>query len=234
MQNEKQIVRKIEEIHSGGASTKLIEVEELRKNREKIKDAHLSKAGKIILSQGLPDITKRSRTIPVKVELPDTPISEWRALHDEKEYGDTDEHILRKFFKEGCIRVEIHIPDPKELAYPATIFDSDKTAANTATISATTHVNSADVVENGIHNDNDNGEHIAANMDTIYGNDNGCHSMVPISESINGADMGAKKGPKCSKKIYYIDDPERIKHQYVEEYVTIEETIWQQWKHELL
>lgn len=57
------------------------------------------------------NVGKRTAAPHTPVSLPDTPIEEWVAPHDIKKYGDTDETIYRKFFKEGAIRVEIKIPD---------------------------------------------------------------------------------------------------------------------------
>ena len=54
---------------------------------------------------------KRSAAPHTTVPLPNVPIKEWIAPHDEKEYGETDEAIYRRFFKEGHIRVEIKMVD---------------------------------------------------------------------------------------------------------------------------
>ena len=35
----------------------------------------------------------------------------WQAGHDMKDYGDTDEDVYRKLFREGQIRIEVCIPD---------------------------------------------------------------------------------------------------------------------------
>lgn len=60
-------------------------------------------------------LTKRSRCVPVPVEVPPLDednflnvISSWVAPRDLKEYGDTDESVARRFFEAGAIRLEGH------------------------------------------------------------------------------------------------------------------------------
>lgn len=238
------------ELRHNGYNKELVdEMDEDRKVLEMIVDDNMSEMGKAVLDAGMTIITKRSSTVPVDVPLPATPISEWRALHDEKSYGDTDESILRKYFKEGCIRVEIHIPDPKEMADPAAIFDSDNCChigANTATICASPHVNSADKVADSDNNmDNNDDENMTANMNAINSDCNSDHITATISDTVNSYHRGTIQEPileskrqqnsiKCSKKVYYIADPAPIKHQYVDRYVTISEKVWQQWEKKLI
>ncbi len=66
-----------------------------------------------ILVENAKSITKRKEVEPVPVALKytDIPIEYWQAPHDLKEYGDADELIYRKFFAEGYIRIELHLPD---------------------------------------------------------------------------------------------------------------------------
>ena len=107
----KKIKQKEEELYYNRYNTKIIqEIGANRKLLKIIEEEHLSDIGKVILDTGKTTITKRSSTVPVDVLLPETPISEWRALHDDKDYGDTDESVLREYFREGYIRVEIHLP----------------------------------------------------------------------------------------------------------------------------
>ena len=58
-------------------------------------------------------ITKRKEVeaVPVALKYTDIPSEYWQAPHDLKEYGDADELIYRKFFAEGYIRIELHLPD---------------------------------------------------------------------------------------------------------------------------
>lgn len=182
-----------------------------KKQLEEIVEKHMSDIGKMVRSKGATLITKRSNTIPINVTLPETPISEWRALHDEKSYGDTDESVLRNFFQKGCLRVEVRIPDPKEIKDPAAIF-----ASNQATICASTHVKLADEIAINSSDNNDADKANGNHMGTI-------REQIMESKSL-------QEGIKCSQKIYYIDDIAPIKHQYVDKYITISEKIWQQYE----
>lgn len=57
-------------------------------------------------------ITKRGEVERIDVEYPGqiNPAC-WIAPHDIKGYGDTDEEVYRRFFREGCIRLELTVPD---------------------------------------------------------------------------------------------------------------------------
>jgi len=55
--------------------------------------------------------TKRTDANFVNVAVPDVPIIEWKAVHDLMDYGDVEETVYRSLFKEGCIRIEIKLPD---------------------------------------------------------------------------------------------------------------------------
>lgn len=58
------------------------------------------------------DIVKRTLAEPVEVNLNIRNIyTEWVAPHEKKDYGDTDESVYRFFFKNGYVRIELHIPD---------------------------------------------------------------------------------------------------------------------------
>ncbi len=65
------------------------------------------------LIENAKSITKRKEVKPVPIQLKytDIPTEYWQAPHDLKEYGDADELIYRKFFAEGYIRIELHLPD---------------------------------------------------------------------------------------------------------------------------
>ena len=58
------------------------------------------------------DFAKRSDTERICVDLNVSEIYEkWVAPHELKGYGDTDELVYRNFFKNGLIRIELHVPD---------------------------------------------------------------------------------------------------------------------------
>lgn len=205
------------------------EIEGGKKLLEMIFEDHVSDEGRTVLDAGMTNITKRNEIIPVSVAMPETPIAEWRALHDDKDYGDTDESILRQYFKEGYVRVEIQIPDPKELSDPATIFDLEKSSnngANKATIFASSHVNSADEVANMTINSSDSCQHITAIISDIINGSQKENDKETIQKPINES----QRQQKCSKKVYYIADPDPIRHQYVDRYITISEKVWCLWE----
>lgn len=54
---------------------------------------------------------KRSTSKPVSCDVPDFELSQLKAVHDLKGYGDTDELIYRDLFVKGSYRLEIGIPD---------------------------------------------------------------------------------------------------------------------------
>lgn len=57
-------------------------------------------------------IVQRGQVERVDVEYPGAFIpSKWVAAHDIKDYGDTDEDVYRRLFKQGSIRIEIRVPD---------------------------------------------------------------------------------------------------------------------------
>ena len=55
--------------------------------------------------------TKRTEAEFIDVSIPETPIVEWMAVHDLMDYGDIEETIYRSLFQEGCLRIEIKLPD---------------------------------------------------------------------------------------------------------------------------
>ena len=58
-----------------------------------------------------PSIYKRAEVSPVKCEIPEFALTELLAVHDMKEYGDTDEDIYRMLFQGGCYRLSLALPD---------------------------------------------------------------------------------------------------------------------------
>lgn len=167
-------------------------------------ERYLSYTGKCVLKDNRVDVTKRSSVIPVEVPVPDVPIEKWEAVHDKKGYGDTTESVLREFFREGYVRIELHIPDPKELADPAAIFDPNSGVRRAM------------------------GDNMRDSMRNDRTADNG---PAGGSHTVNGIDMAAIKH---SEKVFYIPDPEPIKHQYVDQYISIQEAIWQQYRNKLI
>lgn len=73
----------------------------------------LSPKGRTLMENGSTNIVRRSDTIPIDTTLPpiDKVIAKWQAPHNEKSYGDTDESIYRRFFKEGYTRIELEFED---------------------------------------------------------------------------------------------------------------------------
>lgn len=63
-----------------------------------------------ILNHSL-SVTERSKTIPVDLDIKFSDVKEWQAPHDLKGYGDADELIYRRFYKEGYIRAELLFAD---------------------------------------------------------------------------------------------------------------------------
>ena len=66
---------------------------------------------KDIIHPAIVQHTKRTDAEFIDVEIPNVPIEEWKAVHDLMDYGDIEETIYRSLFKEGCIRIEIKLPD---------------------------------------------------------------------------------------------------------------------------
>ena len=54
--------------------------------------------------------TARGRVPRVDVPLPSVPIERWMAVHDLKDYGDTDEEVYRSLFSGGAVRLCLQIP----------------------------------------------------------------------------------------------------------------------------
>lgn len=83
--------------------------------REKMDKLYLyytdDKLVKDILHPAMVSPTKRTEAEFIDVTIPETPISQWKAVHDLMDYGDIEETIYRQLFSEGNIRVEIKLPD---------------------------------------------------------------------------------------------------------------------------
>lgn len=54
---------------------------------------------------------KRSNAKAVQVPLPSFDLKDMMAVHDLKDYGETDEMIYRGLFRKGSIKLEVAIPD---------------------------------------------------------------------------------------------------------------------------
>lgn len=88
------------------------EREELLEKRFSCYEKYLMKTSEVeTLMKHRKSITKRTEAMPVNVHIPDDAMNHWVAPHDEKEYGDVDETIYRRFFREGYIRIEIQLVD---------------------------------------------------------------------------------------------------------------------------
>ncbi len=53
----------------------------------------------------------RSKSIAVNCTLDNINISKLMAVHDIKDYGDTDEEVYRDLFRDGCCRLVLELPD---------------------------------------------------------------------------------------------------------------------------
>lgn len=80
----------------------------VKKSRDNCFKEYLSPEGMELLMAEV-NIVKRKETVPVSISLPKDYINHWEAPHDLKDYGDTDESVYRKFFREGYTRIEIAI-----------------------------------------------------------------------------------------------------------------------------
>ena len=54
---------------------------------------------------------KRTDSEYIDVPIPDTPIESWKAVHDLMDYGDIEETIYRQLYQNGCLRIELRLPD---------------------------------------------------------------------------------------------------------------------------
>ena len=70
------------------------------------------KNGKIVY-ENLPSKYKRSNTPAIPIDVPKFDMEELVAVHDLKDYGDSEEDIYRNLFTAGACRMEIQISDQK-------------------------------------------------------------------------------------------------------------------------
>ena len=65
-----------------------------------------------LIKKGL-SVTNRTqaKSIPVDLKYTDIPCENWKAPHDLKGYGDADELIYRKFFREGYVKIDLQLHD---------------------------------------------------------------------------------------------------------------------------
>lgn len=80
--------------------------------------SHLSDLGQTIYGDGskLPNAHHRSATPAAPAKVRPFKLSELQAVHDRKDYGDTDESVYRELFLEGCYRLQLSIPDADGVA----------------------------------------------------------------------------------------------------------------------
>ena len=92
-------------------STNAIDLFEKRvKEREQLIKECLSQRGNI-LWKNVPSKYKRTDSPSVECKLDVIDIYEFMAVHDLKNYGDTEEEIYRDLFSKGCYRLVLKIPD---------------------------------------------------------------------------------------------------------------------------
>lgn len=113
---------------------------EAYKQRNEVLKKYCSPIGKEILKT-LPDKSKRKLTPAVPCELPELDLlksldrenksslfnyNELIAVHDIKDYGDTDEEIYRLLFENGLYRVELNLPDINGVISQKVFYINDK------------------------------------------------------------------------------------------------------------
>lgn len=79
---------------------------------EELKERYLPPEVSEFLEENEVSPTARGQVPRVEVEipLPRVPIEEWMAVHDLKDYGDTDEVIYRRLFSAATVRLRLEIP----------------------------------------------------------------------------------------------------------------------------
>ena len=92
------------------------------KERTALFEENLSQKGRELLEVGERHSNKRGEVDKrLQVPLPDMDFPLWKAIHDIKDYGDTDEMIYRELFSRGAIRIELKIENPGKI-----LCDSDE------------------------------------------------------------------------------------------------------------
>ena len=79
---------------------------------EELKERYLPPEAIEFLKENEVSPTARGQVprVEVDVPLPRIPIESWMAVHDLKDYGDTDEMIYRGLFSDGTVRLRLEIP----------------------------------------------------------------------------------------------------------------------------
>lgn len=79
---------------------------------EELKERYLPPEVSEFLEENEVSPTARGQVprVEVKIPLPRVPIEEWMAVHDLKDYGDTDEVIYRRLFSAATVRLRLEIP----------------------------------------------------------------------------------------------------------------------------
>ena len=77
---------------------------------EELKERYLPPEVLKFLKENEASPNARGRVPRVDVPLPRVPIEEWMAVHDLKDYGDTDEVIYRRLFSAATVRLRLQIP----------------------------------------------------------------------------------------------------------------------------
>lgn len=99
----------LSELHT---TCSLGEYRKLIKKKKDLIDDSLNKNGKIVY-ENLPSKYKRSNTPTIPIDVPKFDMEELVAVHDLKDYGDSEEDIYRNLFTAGACRMEIQISDQK-------------------------------------------------------------------------------------------------------------------------
>ena len=90
-------------------NTGIIDYYEYNTKINELIDISITKNGRKILIPR-PTAYKRSDTPAIKYSYtPD--IWHLQSVHDKKDYGDTDEEVMRYFFRRGCARLVLTLPD---------------------------------------------------------------------------------------------------------------------------
>lgn len=91
-------------------TTDQAEINRLLKEKDELVIPYLNQVGRAIYDNK-PNKYKRTATKGTKADMPEFELKDLHAVHDMKNYGDTDEEIYRDLFMEGACRLELKIPD---------------------------------------------------------------------------------------------------------------------------